>query len=92
MAIDVPGFGRTDSPAIDGLVNVKLLAEVIRSLAKQHAFAIVAFAQGAAAMLTTLLAEPKLTSFLVPRLPLAFPGAAPPPCLSWCRASPLPSV
>ena len=35
VAIDLPGFGRTESPAIDGLVNVKLLTEVIRSLAKQ---------------------------------------------------------
>jgi len=50
-------------------VNVKLLNEVIRSLAKQHAFAIVAYAQGAAAMLTALLANPKLTSFLVLREP-----------------------
>lgn len=45
------------------------LAELRHSLAKQHAFAIVAHAQGAAALLVAILKEPKLSSFLVLREP-----------------------
>ena len=49
VAIDVPGFGRSESPNIDGLINVKFVSEVIRSVAKSHAFAIVGYAQVTAA-------------------------------------------
>lgn len=64
VAIDVPGFGDTKAPSLDSFVSEKLLTEIIRSLAKQHAYAIVAYAQGAAALLKVLLEDPKLTSFL----------------------------
>jgi len=68
VAMDIPGFGRTERAGIEGsLINVKLLSDVIRSLSKQHAFAIVAHAQSAADLLKTLLADPKLASFLVLR-------------------------
>ena len=60
----MPGFGDTKAPSLDSFISVKLLSEIIRSLAKQHAYAIVAYAQGAAALLKVLLEDPKLTSFL----------------------------
>jgi len=69
VALDLPGYGQSDGAPLDAHVSVKLLTEVIRSLAKVHAFCIVAYAQGAAAMLSALLAEPKLTSFLIVREP-----------------------
>ena len=45
MAIDLPGFGLTAGPAQDGLASSNLLLEVVRSLGKSHAFAIVGYAQ-----------------------------------------------
>ena len=41
----MPGFGDTEGPVLDGFFSAKLLAEVVQSLGKQHAFAIVAYAQ-----------------------------------------------
>ena len=55
VAIDLPGYGRTESPPVDGLMNAKLLGEIIRSLAKAHAFAIVAYAQARFLASTTSL-------------------------------------
>ena len=54
----MPGFGQSEGDPIDGLINVKLLSEVIRSLAKQHAYAMVAYSQVSAARARAAEARP----------------------------------
>ena len=66
-AIDVPGFGQTEGVPSNDFFGAKLLLEVIQSLGKAHAFAMIVYGQGAPVLLTALLRTPKLTSFVVLR-------------------------
>ena len=75
VAIDVPGYGQSDlvdglrAPGSEGFVNLRLLGEVVQSLGKEHAYAMVACAQGVSALFSALLKAPHLTSFVVLREP-----------------------
>ena len=70
VAIDVAGFGNTGGSTLPSFADSEFLTEVITSLGKEYAFAIVAFQQAAISMLTNLLAKPRLCSFLLLREPL----------------------
>jgi len=68
VAIDLPGHGKTPS-APDSLDWSAFLLEVIRALAKQHAYLVVGYGQSASALFNALLTNPKLTSFVAVREP-----------------------
>jgi hypothetical protein len=55
VAIDVPGFGQSAAAPLDGFVSARLLMEVIQSLGKEHAYAIVAAGAAAAPLFACLL-------------------------------------
>jgi len=69
VAIDLPGYGKTP-PMSGGFCSPKFLSEVVRALAKLHAFAIVACGQAASSLLKAVVEIPKLTSFIIVREPL----------------------
>ena len=67
VAIDIPGFGSTPGPPHDTFASAELLAEIVTSLGKEYAFAVVAFQQASSALLTALLAKPRLAAFVLLR-------------------------
>jgi len=65
VAIDCPGLGRSagDATAMAEAPDA-LLADVVRSLGKRHAFAIVGAARGAACVLRAVATRPGLANFV----------------------------
>uniref|UniRef100_A0A7S3AD25 Uncharacterized protein n=1 Tax=Haptolina ericina TaxID=156174 RepID=A0A7S3AD25_9EUKA len=71
VAIDLPGFGATeDLLGKDELMSANFLKEVITSLSKEHAFAIVVETHAADALFQVLFEAPKITSFIAVRQPI----------------------
>ena len=70
VAIDCPGYGRSEgSMSIIRASPAALVADVVRSLGKQHAFALAGSSQGACAVFDALLERPGLANFAVVREP-----------------------
>jgi hypothetical protein len=69
VAVDLPGFGRSAHAAKARYAAGAVLADVVCSLGKTHAFAIVVYDRAAAALFRALLEDGELASFVVLRAP-----------------------
>ncbi|KAL1515736.1 hypothetical protein AB1Y20_002352 [Prymnesium parvum] len=73
VAIDLPGCGKSpplEESDVDGTFNLQLLQEVICSLGKDFAYAIIVDGPGVDTLLPMLMQDPKLASFVALREPI----------------------
>lgn len=76
VAIDLPGYGQTEgSTKMVRTEPRKLIADVIKALAKSHAFALIGASIGAGAIMAALVEQPMLASFVVLQDPFLYSEA-----------------